>query len=154
MQLVKANGEDVIDFDKILPARLVGLAERRLNHKRLDCIILDFGLSKRLWIQSTPTDLDDEFEIDILTFCLTDSPIQNEKEVDIEDVVIQRVERITTDYENQKITVGIRLVADGKPLDIYGGDVLASLAVYGWGFPAIDQQRGYPLKEYEFEPWS
>jgi len=153
MQLVKAIGEDVIDLSGIFPTSLSRMAERRLNHKRLDSIILDVGGPDRLLIQCTPTDVDDEFEIDILTLRLIDHPLQGEKDVPISDIVVQGIERITTDYEGQRITVGIRLISDSEPLDIIGGDVLASLAVYGWGFPDRDHQSAFPLSEYHYEPW-
>lgn len=151
--LIKANGEEAIDFDDLLPARLVGLAERRLFDKKLDCIILDFGLPERLSIQCTPTDLDDEFEIDVLTFRLIDHSLQNEKELTFDHVEIQKAERITIDYEDQDITVGIRLICDREPLDIIGGNV-ARLAVSGWGFHVSDQQREYPMEQYVFVSWN
>lgn len=153
MKLIKAIGEEAIDFDEILSVQLIGLAVCRGYHKKIDCIILDFGLPKRLLIQCTPTDLDDEFELDVLTFRLIDHSLQNEKELAIDAVQIQKVERITTDYDDQDITVGIRLISDGEPLDILSGNILASLAVYGWGFPASDQQSAFPLDQYRFIQW-
>jgi len=162
LKLFKAHGEDQIDFERLLPARLVKLAIRRLNHKKIESIFFDFGLPQRLWLQSKPTEFvpatefEYEVEFDVLTFKWVDRVIQDEKNIDFEPMTILKIERGVLEVEdiNLKITVGMRIFCEGKePVDILVGASLITLAIFGWGFPAADQSCEFSLDEYVFEPW-
>jgi len=162
LELCKAIGEDEIGFGKLLPARLVKLVICRGYHKKIDCLFFDFGLPKRkrLIVYCTPTEFEPEVkseyddEFGVLTFKWVDRVIQSEEDGDFEPVNILKLERALLVHEGRKITLGMRIFCEGKePVDILGGNVLATLTIFGWGFSAFDQDSAFPLDEYVFEPW-
>jgi hypothetical protein len=153
LKLFKAIGEDEIAFGEFLPARLKKLAICRGYHKRIDCILFDFGLPKRVMIQCTPTEFEDDTEFGVLRFKFVDRTIQNEESVAFEPVTVVKLERALLEYAGRKITLGMRIFCEGQePVDILGGNVLATLTVFGWGFPVADQDCEFP-GEYVYEPW-
>ncbi|WDI32716.1 hypothetical protein PUV54_05840 [Hyphococcus flavus] len=153
VELIKAIGENSVALTKLFDNPLVGLAERRLNHNKIDSLIFDFGFPNRLLVQSTPTNFGGCFEIDILTLSLTDVTLEKEKKLPFKKINIQGAERLTIHEAGYIITTGIRLLAGRGSLEIVGGDILASLSVYGWAFPTQDQQRAFSALKYKTVAW-
>ena len=145
---------DALNFDGgelrlILPAKLVGLSVRRLKHTKIESILLDFGSSKRLWIQCMPMDVGESDEIGVLILRMIDHKIEGEKEFPIEHKIIRKISKINVPYEDKEYFVGLRMECDGDaPCDVLCGRELCSLAVYGWGFEESDQISEFPLDDY------
>ncbi|PCI64630.1 MAG: hypothetical protein COB37_00765 [Kordiimonadales bacterium] len=155
MQLIKAIGEDELDIPSILSNKLVGLSIARLMHGGLTCLMLDFGLPKRLWLQIRPVDFDDDLDVGVLTFRWTDSRFEDEQAIEIKAVLMKGFQRFILDYEDRNITTGIRISFEGdvQDVDILSGQNIFSLAVFGWGFAKADQATEVCRSEYKFLPW-
>jgi hypothetical protein len=125
-----------------------------LAHGKLDCVILDFEKSIRLVIQCMPTVVGANEEIGVLALRSFDGLLKNEMSLKFDPVTILNLERITANFANTIVTVGIRFLdKENKRVDIICGQELASLAVFGWGFLEGDQNSEVSLDEYSFDSW-
>lgn len=156
MPLIRAIGESSVDWDSLLKFGLCGFSECRANHGLLDGVILEFCNKNRLLINFTPMEIDetDEFEECILTFEFIENKLDREVKRQIFDRKITDILRIVTNYKNNVLTVGIRLVGRNNYVDIIGGGALFSISVFGWDFPELDNQPAFPASEYSYQPWS
>ncbi|MBL4836963.1 MAG: hypothetical protein JKY34_05235 [Kordiimonadaceae bacterium] len=155
MQLINASGEDDLELSLILSNQLVGLSFVRCNHGSMTCIMLDFGLAKRLWLQNTPTDFDEDLDVGLFTLRWMDKSVDDEVTAGFNPVKLKFIERAVLEYESRIITVGMRISFedDSSTVDILSGQNICALAVFGWGFTGDDQKTEVALSEYKFLPW-